>query len=147
VVVVVGGAAAFWLANLAISLTPVAADYRAALSIAYLPMLVEAAVGGLVVAALVTLPLARFPERVPGGGPLGRAVLLAAAVLVLVTVLVEAPAKLRAGVPDAGHWLLVATAINAVRILALGVTVGLLARVPGIRHDRHRVVARRETRS
>jgi hypothetical protein len=31
------GAAAFWLVNLAISLTPVAADYRAALSISYNP--------------------------------------------------------------------------------------------------------------
>lgn len=141
------GAAAFWLANLALSLTPVAAEYRAALSIAYLPMLAEAAVGGLVIAALVTLPLARFPERVPGGGPVGRAVLLAAVALVLVTVLLEVPAKVGAGVPDAGHWLLVATVFNAVRILALGVTVGLLARSPGTRHDRHPAVARRETRS
>lgn len=40
------GAAAFWVANLAISLTPVAADYRAALSISYIHMLVEAAIGG-----------------------------------------------------------------------------------------------------
>jgi len=45
-VLAVGGALGFWLANFAISLTPLAADYRAALSIAYLPMLLEALAGG-----------------------------------------------------------------------------------------------------
>jgi len=39
------GASAFWVANLAISATPMAADYRAELSIPYIPMLVEAAIG------------------------------------------------------------------------------------------------------
>ena len=58
------GALAFWVTNLAISLTPVAADYRAALSISYLPMLVEAAIGGTVVGVCVSWVLARFPERV-----------------------------------------------------------------------------------
>ena len=35
------------MTNLAVSLTPVAADYRAALSISYVPMLVEAVIGGI----------------------------------------------------------------------------------------------------
>lgn len=146
-VVALAGAAAFWLANLGISLTPAAAAYRDALSIAYVPMLVEAAVGGLVVASLVTLPLARTPERVPGRGLLAKGVLLALAALVLVTVVLEVPAKLRADVADAGHWLLVATVFNAVRILALGVTIGLVARSRTSRHDRHRAVASRKERS
>lgn len=34
-----GGAAAYWLTNAAISVTPVAAGYRSALSIPYVPML------------------------------------------------------------------------------------------------------------
>ena len=143
-VVALVGAAAFWLANLAISLTPVAAAYRDALSIAYVPMLVEAAVGGLVVATVVTLPLARVPDRMPGHGPVAKAVLLAVAALVLVTVLLEVPAKLRAGVADPGHWLLVATVFNAIRILALGVAIGLAARSRTTRHDRHRAVASRK---
>jgi hypothetical protein len=37
----IGGGVAFWAANFAISRTPIAAEYRAALSISYLPMLVE----------------------------------------------------------------------------------------------------------
>ncbi len=39
----VTGAAAFWFANLLISLTPTAAAYRSALSIRYLPMLLRTA--------------------------------------------------------------------------------------------------------
>ena len=138
------GAAAFWLANLVISMTPVAAGYRSALSIPYLPMLVEAAVGGLVVAGAVAFMLVRYPQRVPGAGPLRKALLLGLGALVLLTVLVEVPSKLRSDVADPGHWLLVATVFNAIRILALGVTIGLVTRARRPRRDRHRPVTRRE---
>jgi hypothetical protein len=122
------GAVAFWSANLVISLTPIAAAYRSALSIAYVPMLVEAAVGGLLIASVVALVLVRYPERVPGSGPLSRALWLSAAALVLLTVVVELPSKLRSGVSDPGHWLLEATSFNVIRLLALGLAVGLVTR-------------------
>ncbi len=141
------GAVAFWLANLVISMTPVAAAYRSALSIPYVPMLVEAGAGGLVVAGAVALLLTRFPERVPGGGPLRKALLLALGALVLLTVLLEVPAKMRSDVADPGHWLLVATVFNTIRILALGVSIGLVTRARTTRRDRHRPVARREAQS
>jgi hypothetical protein len=51
----IAGASAFWIVNLLISLTPVAADYRSALSIRYVPMLIEAALGGLLT-ALIEVP-------------------------------------------------------------------------------------------
>ncbi len=124
----VAGAVAFWSANLVISVTPIAAAYRSALSIAYVPMLVEAAVGGLLLASVVALVLARYPQRVPGTGPLSRALWLSAAALILLTAFVEVPSKLRSGVPDPGHWLLVATAFNVFRVLALGVAIGLATR-------------------
>ena len=124
----VAGAVAFWSANLVISLTPIAAAYRSAMSIAYVPMLVEAAVGGLLIASVVALVLVRYPERVPGTGPLSRALWLSAAALVLLTVFVEVPSKLRSGVSDPGHWLLVATVFNVIRVLALGVAIGLVTR-------------------
>lgn len=122
------GAVAFWSANLVISLTPIAAAYRSAMSIAHVPMLVEAAIGGLLLASAVALVLARYPRRLPGTGPLSRALWISAAALVLLTVLVEVPSKLRSGVSDPGHWLLVATVFNVVRVLALGLAVGLVAR-------------------
>jgi hypothetical protein len=37
----IGGGVAFWVANFAISRTPIAAEYRAALSISYLPTLLS----------------------------------------------------------------------------------------------------------
>ncbi len=114
------GAVAFWLANLVISLTPVAADFRSARSIPYVPMLVEAAAGGLVTAGAVAFLLTRFPGRVPGHGPLGKALVLATLALVLLTAFVAVPATLRSDAADPGHWLLVETVINAIRILALG---------------------------
>ena len=48
VLTLVGGLA-FWLANFAISRTPIAAEYRAAMSISYYPMLLESLIGGLVI--------------------------------------------------------------------------------------------------
>lgn len=146
-VLTLSGGAAFWLTNLAISLTPIAADHRSALSIRYVPMLLEAAAGGLVVAGAVALLLTRFPHRVLGPGPLPKAVLLAVGALVLVTVLVEAPAKLGADLAEPGRWLLVATMFNTLRLLALGVTVGLVARGSATREDRHQPVTRRKAHS
>ena len=138
------GGAAFWTTNLVISLTPVAAAYRAALSIEYVPMLVEAAVGGVVVAGVVALLLVRFPHRVPGTGPLRKALLLATCALVLVTLVLEAPSKLGADVDDPFRWLLAATAFNAVRVLALGLAIGLMARAREVRRRRLRAAASKE---
>jgi hypothetical protein len=94
------GALAFWVTNLAISLTSVAADHRAALSISYVPMLVEAAIGGIVIALFVSATLAHVPERVPGREPVSKALALCLAVLVV--------------------------AFNLLGLLALGLVVGFL---------------------
>ena len=120
------GAAAFWVVNLAISLTPVAADYRAALSISYIPMLVEAAIGGIAIGLLVSWALLRFPERVPGRHPIGKAFALSVAVLLAVTALIEAPGKFLSATDRPMHYLLIATVINALRIATLGLVIGFV---------------------
>jgi hypothetical protein len=120
------GASAFWVTNLAISLTPVAAEYRAALSISYLPMLEEAAIGGTVIGLVVSWTLARFPDRIPGRHPLAQALLLCFAVLLGVTALIEVPGKLLAPVDRPVHNLAVATGFNVLRIIALGLVIGLM---------------------
>jgi len=107
-------------------------------------MVAEAAGGGLVVSGAVAFVLARFPERVPGRGPIRKAVLIAGAALVLVTVFLEVPAKMRSGAPGFGHWLLVATVFNAIRILALGVSIGIVARTLTTSQDHHCQSVRRE---
>jgi hypothetical protein len=128
-------------------LTPVAADYRSALSIPYVPMLVEAAVGGLVVAAAVAFLLARFADHVPGRGPLRKATALAVAAMVLFTVVFGVPTLLRSDVPDPGHWVLVGTVTNVIRFLALGLAVGLVSRARTTRDDRQHEAERRHPRS
>ena len=54
VLTLVGGLA-FWLANFAISRTAIAADYRAAMSISYYPMLLESLIGGLIIGLWVVI--------------------------------------------------------------------------------------------
>jgi hypothetical protein len=122
------GATAFWVVNLAISVTPVAADYRAALSISYIPMLVEAAIGGTAIGLFVSWTLLRFPDRVPGRQPVAKALLLCFAVLLVVTVLIEVPGKFLASANRPVHNLLIATVFNALRIPALALVIGSLRR-------------------
>jgi hypothetical protein len=120
----VAGGLAFWVVNLAISLTPIAADYRSALSIAYLPMLLQALVGGFLIAVGVTSCLLRFHDTIPGRSPVLKATLLSLLALVLVTMLLEVPAKFFTPTPHAIRYFLIGTAFNVLRILALGIVVG-----------------------
>jgi hypothetical protein len=120
-----GGGAAFWFANLAISRTAIAAEYRAALSISYLPMIAASAVGGLMIGFLVSYSLLRFFDRIPTKNPILKAVLLSVIVLIMATILLGGPASsLTQG--DALRYLLIGAWFNVLRILALGIVIGYL---------------------
>lgn len=123
---IVGGAA-FWIANLAISLTPIAAEYRAALSIAYVPMLLEALLGGLIIGWCVSYCLLRFFDKLPTRNPISKSVVLSFVVLLVVTLLIEAPAKFLTPTNDALRYFLIGLSFNALRVLALGAAIGYLA--------------------
>lgn len=118
------GAVGFWLANFAISRTLVAAEYRTALSIAYVPMLLEALFGGLILGACISYTLLHFFERLPMENPILKSLLLSSVALVVVTVLVEVPAKLLTPTIADWRYFLVAGLFNIVRFSALGVAVG-----------------------
>lgn len=119
-----GGGVAFWVVNLGISLTPVAADYRAAVGISYLPMLLEAVAGGLIIGLCVSYGLVRFFPSIPTNSPISKSLVLALVALVVVTVVIEAPSKLLVPVTDAWRYFLIAGIFNALRIAALGLVVG-----------------------
>ena len=87
----IAGGVAFWAANFAISLTPIAAEYRAALSISYLPMIVESLIGGLIIGFFVSYFLLRFFDRIPTKNPILKSVILSFIVLIIVTILLEGP--------------------------------------------------------
>jgi hypothetical protein len=116
------GGAAFWITDFAISVSPIAAEYRAAFSISYLPMaLVEALVGGLVIAFCVSLFLLRFFDTVPGKKPIFKALILSFFVMVIIEVLSALGNPAHASV-----YLLLDTGMNAPRFLALGLVIGYL---------------------
>jgi hypothetical protein len=127
------GGLGFWFANLAISLTPLAAEYREALSIQYLPMLLQALLGGLLIGFCVSYCLLRFFDKIPSSSPMVKSLLLCSAAFVLVTLLIEGPAKFGTATIDAWRYFLIAALFNGLRILALGVAVGYLCG----RLDRH----------
>ncbi|MEZ4726924.1 MAG: hypothetical protein R3E79_07300 [Caldilineaceae bacterium] len=85
------GGVAFWVANFAISLTPIAAEYRAALAIPYVPMLLEALVGGLIIGCAVSYCLLRCSDRLPTWQPMLKSLLLSFVALIVVTMLIEVP--------------------------------------------------------
>ena len=125
-ILAIGGALGFWVANFAISLTSIAAEYRAALSISYVPMLLEALLGGLVIGSCATYCLLRFHDRIPPRTAIRKSVTLSLVAVVVVTVLIEVPAKAFAATTDPLRYLLIGTLFNGLRILALGLVIGYL---------------------
>lgn len=121
-----GGAAGFWVMNFAISLTPIAAEYRAALGISYFPMLAEALLGGLIIGLAVSFCLLRFYNRLPTTSPILKAVVLSLIAFIVATVLVEISPRLLMSTNTDLRYALIGIAINILRFLALGVVTGYL---------------------
>ncbi len=126
VLTLVGGLA-FWLANFAISRTPIAAEYRAAMSISYYPMLLESLIGGLIIGLWVSYPLLRFYERIPGKDPILKSVLMSSLVLVIVTIVLGGPSSFFA-TGNVARYFIIGTVFNLIRITALGIAIGYLCK-------------------
>ena len=116
---IVGGAA-FWIVDFAVSVSPIASEYRAAFSISYLPLaLVEAFVGGIIIAAFVSYSMLRFFDKIPAGNPILKALILSFLALVIIEVL-----STLVNPSNASVYLFVDTVMNVPRILALGIVIG-----------------------
>jgi hypothetical protein len=126
VLTLVGGLA-FWLANFAISRTDIAAEYRAAMTISYYPMLLESLIGGLVIGLGVSYPLLRFFDRIPAKDPILKSILLSLVVLVIVTILLGSPSSFFA-TNNVLRYFIIGTIFNVIRIFALGVAVGYVCK-------------------
>ena len=121
----IGGGVAFWVATFAISRTPIAAEYRAALSISYIPMLLESLLGGLIIGFGVSYFLLRFFDRMPTKNPISKSLVLTFVVLVIVTILIGGPSSYLA-TSDVVRYFLIGTIFNVIRFLALGIGTGYL---------------------
>ena len=126
VLTLVGGMA-FWLANFVISRTAIAAEYRAAMSISYYPMLMESLIGGLIIGLWVSFLLLRFYDKVPTKDPILKSVLLSSLVLVIVTIVPGGPSSFIA-TGNVLRYFMMSTMINVIRITTLGITIGVVCK-------------------
>jgi hypothetical protein len=118
----IAGGLAFWATNFLISLTPIAAQYRTALSISYLPMvLVESLLGGLVIGFCVSYFLLRFFEKIPAKSPILKSLILSFAILLIIETF-----TFLLNLSNFSVYLLIGAGINVPRFLALGIVVGYL---------------------
>jgi hypothetical protein len=124
-ILAIAGGLAFWVANFAISLTPIAADYRAALSISYFPMLLESLLGGLIIGFCISYFLLRFLDKIPTQDPILKSGILSFIVLIIVTILIAGPSSFLV-TGDVLRYFLIGTTFNVLRFLALGIVVGYL---------------------
>jgi hypothetical protein len=124
-ILAVAGGAAFWVANFAISLTPIAAEYRAALSIPYIPMLLAALLGGLMIGFCVGYFLLLFFDKLPTKNPILKSVILTCIALILVTIMIGGPSSFLV-MGNVLRYFIIGTVFNVLRFLALGIGIGLL---------------------
>ena len=121
------GGLAFWVVNFSISRTPIAAEYRAALSISYFPMLIEALIGGLIIGLGVSYFLLRFFDRIPVKDPILKSVILSSIALFIVTILLGGPSSYFA-TGNVLRYFIIGTTFNVIRILALGIAIGYVCK-------------------
>jgi hypothetical protein len=116
------GGAVFWMTDFVISVSPIAAEYRAAFSISYLPTaLVEALVGGLMISFCVSYFLLRFFDKIPTKNPTLKALILSFVAMLIIEVL-----STLVNPSNASVYLLIDTVMNVPRFLALGIGIGYL---------------------
>ena len=120
----IGGGVAFWAITIAISLTPIRAEFRAALSMSYVQtVLVEALLGGLIIGCFVSYFLLRFFDKIPTKNPILKSVILGFVVYVIVMILLGVAASRTS---DALYVFLIGVTFNMPRFLALGIVIGYL---------------------
>ena len=119
----IAGGLTFWVANFATSLTPIAALYRAAFSVSYIPMTVAALIGGMIIGLCVSYFLLRFYDRIPTKKSILKAVILSFVNLTIILVF-STILHLYNAVPT--YYILLNVCINIPRFLALGIGIGYL---------------------
>ena len=124
----IAGGLAFWATTIALSLLPIAAEYRAALSLSYFQtVFVGALLAGLVIACCISFVLLRFFQKIPTTNAILKSEILSIVVLVISSIPVQVAAS-RLGPSEALHVFLIGAALNVPRFLVLGFVVGYLYR-------------------
>ena len=120
---IVGGVV-FWAVTFPFSLLPIAAVFRAALSISYVQMiLVESVLGGMIISCGVSYFLLRFFNKIPTKNPILKSVILSFVVYVIVIILLGVAASRTS---DTLNIFLIGVTLNIPRFLLVGIVIGYL---------------------
>lgn len=122
----VAGGMAFWFTTIVLSLTPMAADYRAALSLSYFQtVFVEALIAGMIIGCCVSFSLLHFFQKLPTQNAILKSEILSCIALATLFIPVQVAAS-RAGSGDALRVFLIGAALNVPRFLVMGFVIGYL---------------------
>ena len=125
-VLAVAGGLAFWVITIAISLLPIAAEYRSAFSKANIQTVWVASLpAGLIIGCCVSYSLLRFFDKIPTKNPILKSVIISLIALVIITILNLVPHSFL-GQRDVLHYFLIGIMLDAPRFLFLGIVIGYL---------------------
>jgi hypothetical protein len=110
--------------EIATSLLPIAAEFRAASSIPYDLVLVGSLLGGLIIGCFVSYSLLRHFDKIPTKNPILKSLILSIVALTIAVVMVQGASSLLRG--DALHVFLIGAMLNVPRFLFLGIVIGYL---------------------
>jgi len=125
----IGGGVAFWVTTIAFSLLPIRAEFRAALSISYIQVvLVEALLGGIIISCCVSYFLLRFFDKIPTKNPILKSGILSFIALVIAIILIDVPQSFfgPSDAFDALYYFLIGVMLNVPRFLFVGIVIGYL---------------------
>jgi len=125
IMLAIAGGLAFWAATIAISLLPIAAEYRAAESISSIQTVwVGGLLVGMIIGCCLSFFLLRFFDKIPTKNPILKSVVLSFIAFVIAMILLEVPASFRTS--DALYYLLIGVIFNVPRFLFVGIVMGYL---------------------
>jgi len=111
--------------TIAISLLPIAAEYRTVESISNIQTVwVGSLPAGLIIGFCISYFLLRFFDKIPTNNPILKSVILSFIAFVSAIILLEAPASFRTN--DALYYLLIGVIFNVPRFLFVGIVIGYL---------------------
>ena len=121
----IGGGVVFWITTIAISLLPIAAEYRTAFSKASIQTVWVASLpSGLVIGCCVSYSLLRFFDKIPTKNPIVKAVILSLVPYVIVLILLGVATSLLEG--NGLYIFLIGVTLNVPRFLFVGIVIGYL---------------------
>ena len=122
----IAGGVIFWLTTIAISLLPIAAEYRTAFSRASIQTVWFASLpAGLIMGCCVSYSLLRFFDKIPTKNPILKSVIISLITLVIATILTLVPHGFL-GQSNVLYYILIGIILDLPRFLFLGIVIGYL---------------------